>query len=336
MTDKFFTDLNANTGLALADLFAVEQRVATTPETTKMTVDDFLDNTWQGRHRIVPSVASNNLTVAIKDMDGNDASATNVISFRVGNTRYDLAAAASYTKNAGTGWHNAGAVETAGEDIDYFVYAIAETGAAAGLKFGHSRISHARTMSDFVNTTTNEKYIAGSWTNFNASDSVAVIGRFRARLSAAAAYNWAIVSSVVIDRPIYETDWLTYAMQWTGSGSAPAIVDGTIAARYRIRYRELFAQARIAMGASTTYGTGTYGFTLPLSSATFTNGTGIGPAYVFDNSTTTFYLGTAIRIGVAGNGMSTRTHGATAALTPTVPITFAVSDEIALIMTTVL
>src|SRR5512138_3725887 len=74
------------------------------------------------RYIISPSVASNNLTVAIKYIDGNDASASHPIPFRVGNTEYTLSAAVSYTKNAGTNLCNAGSAEMKANDIDFFVY----------------------------------------------------------------------------------------------------------------------------------------------------------------------------------------------------------------------
>jgi hypothetical protein len=165
---------------------------------------------------ITPSVASNNLTVALKTIAGADPSAGDKITFRIGNTKREITAAASYTKNAATNWHNAGSAELAGKPIDFFVYAIQETGASAGTKFGHSRIPYALTMADFVNTTTDEKYIAGNWTNFNATDQVEVIGRFRAQLSAGAGYTWSIASALVINRPIYETDFLEWTPQHTG------------------------------------------------------------------------------------------------------------------------
>jgi hypothetical protein len=173
------------------------------------------------KYIITPSVASNNLTLAMKYIDGSDPSSIKPLKFRVGNTEYSLTAAMSFTKNAGTNWCNLGSAELAALSHDLFVYAIGETGGSAGLKFGYSRISWAQTMGDFVNTSTNEKYIAGNWTNFNSTDPVMVIGRFRAQLSAAAGYNWSIPSAKVVNYPIYESDWLTWAPNHTGFSSAP-------------------------------------------------------------------------------------------------------------------
>jgi hypothetical protein len=115
------------------------------------------------------------------------------------------------------------------------LYAIGETGASAGLKFGYSRISHAKTMGDFVNTATDERYIAGNWTNFNSTDAVTLIGRFRARLSGGAGYTWSIPNQKVINYPIFETDRLVFVPTVT-SGTG-AITSMTKTCSYKV-YRE--------------------------------------------------------------------------------------------------
>lgn len=217
-------------------------------------------SSFRSRYIITPSVSSNNLTVAIKDIAGLNPGAGNRLKFRVGNTEYLLATSASYTKNAGTNWHNMGGAELAAQDVDLFMYAIGETGASAGLKFGHSRIPWAVTMGDFINTMTHEKYIAGNWTNFNASDPVTVIGRFRARLSAGAGYTWTIPTAKVINYPIYETDWLDWSPVHTGFSSAPSTASGG-AIRYQLKSNVLqLNYSPQSAGASNTTG---YTFTSP-------------------------------------------------------------------------
>lgn len=196
-------------------------------------------DTIRTKYIITPSVASNNLTVALKYIDGSDPSSTNKLTFRVGDTEYDLTSAMSFTKNAGTNWCNAGGTELAAKNVQYFMYAIGETGASAGLKFGFSRIPYAKTMGDFVNTTTNEKYIAGNWTNFNSTDAVVNIGRFQAQLSAAGAYNWSIPTANIVNYPIYETDPLTWAPQWSANSSMTFTSVTTDVAEYKIVGREI-------------------------------------------------------------------------------------------------
>jgi hypothetical protein len=205
------------------------------------------------KYIITPSVASNNLTVAIKYIDGADPSTTNLLTFRVGNTEYNLTTSASITKNAGTNWCNSGASLTATKEIDYFVYAIGETGASAGLKFGFSRIPYAITMSDFVNTSTDNKYIAGNWTNFNATDKVEVIGRFNATLSAGAGYTWSIPATpIVIHRPIYMTRQLDYVPAVSAlSGSITSVTVNS--AQYTLHEKQMYLFVDVSI---TNNGTG--------------------------------------------------------------------------------
>lgn len=269
MPDEYITEIvNQATTLQTSDLFVVETGISGTPETK--TVDwthletlilDFMN------YQIVPSVASNNLTLAIKARDGNDFSATNSGKMRIGNTLYGPVGSISFTKNAGTNWCNAGSAETAAKDIDFFVYAIGETGGSAGLKFGFSRLPYGKTMADFSNTSTNEKYIASNITNFNAADAVTNIGRFRAQLSATAAFNWSIPSPLVVNRPIYETDWLQFTSIITYGGGTTSPTSLTInTAHYRIRGKD----AAIAIVATLVRGTGnrtTAIFTVPFTEA---------------------------------------------------------------------
>lgn len=205
-----------------------------------------------GNYVITPSVASNNLTVALKTLAGADPSASDPVVARIGNSLVTIAAALGTTKTAGTNWCNAGSAELATKDTDYFVYLIQETGAAAGTKIGFSRIPWARTMGDFVNTTTSEKYIAGNWTNFNSTDAVEVIGRFNATLSAGAGYTWSIGTAVVISRQIFDTRWLSYAAVVTpGSGAFGAV--GTVTTLYNVSGRVLAVAHDVTI---TTNGTG--------------------------------------------------------------------------------
>lgn len=192
-------------------------------------------DTIRTKYIITPSVASNDLTLALKYIDGNDPTSTNKLTFRVGDTEYDLTAAMSFTKNDGTNWMNCGSTELAAKNVQFFVYAIGETGGSAGLKFGFSRIPYARTMGDFVNTTTDEKYIAGNWTNFNSTDAVTLIGRFQAQLSGSGtSYLWSIPTANVINYPIDRTDILTWQPSYSATGSMTYTSVTTTVAEYQV------------------------------------------------------------------------------------------------------
>jgi len=203
-------------------------------------------------YKISATIASNNLTVAVQHLDGSSPSTNNPLAFKVGDVFKIATSALSVTKNAGTNWMNAGSAELATHAIDFFVYAIKETGAAAGLKIGFSRIPYALTMANFVNSTVSEKYIAGNWTNFNSTDEVAVIGRFRAQLSAAASYNWSIVSPVIVNKPVFETGWLTYT-PLVSSDTGTLTTVGTVSASYQIVGQNISIEQSAAI---TTNGTG--------------------------------------------------------------------------------
>jgi hypothetical protein len=247
------------------------------------------------KYIITPSVASNNLTLAMKYIDGSDPSSTKPLKFRVGNTEYSLTAAMSFTKNAGTNWCNLGSAELAALSHDLFVYAIGETGGSAGLKFGYSRISWAQTMGDFVNTSTNEKYIAGNWTNFNSTDPVTVIGRFRAQLSAAASYNWSIPAANVVNKPIFESDWMDWTVAFTGFSAAPS----NLFSRYKVVHGGVRWTHRA--GTDGTSNATTFTITMPFTPKNNTNNNQQGIANAVDNGAA---LTTPCRVGfnnAAGN-----------------------------------
>jgi|GEM_PF-2378551 len=182
--------------------------------------------------KIVPSVASNNLTVAIKGLDGNDPSATNPVYCRIGDTIRAITSALSVTKNAGTNWFNAGSSELATFGIDYFVYLGYNT--TDGVVIGFSRIPWGKEYSDFSTTSSNEKYCAISTiTNATSGDDYELVGRFAATLSAGAGYTWTVPTFTninLIQRPIYNTRVLTYAPVLTNV----TVGSGTKVGKYQI------------------------------------------------------------------------------------------------------
>lgn len=203
--------------------------------------------------KIVPSVASNNLTVAIKGLNGNDPSASNPVYCRIGDTIRTITSALSVTRNAGTNWFNAGSAELATIEIDYFVYL--GYNAIDGVTIGFSRIPYATLYSDFSTTNTNEKYCAISTiTNANAIDNYVNIGRFASILSGGAGYTWTVptfTSLNLIQRPIFETRILIWTPQHTGFSSNP-----TVSGLYNIQGRKIFiiyAVSGVGTSNATTY-----------------------------------------------------------------------------------
>lgn len=61
--------------------------------------------------------------------------------------------------------------------------------------------------------------------------------------------------------------WASWTPTWTGTGSNPAIGNGTIAAAYAQIGKTVHFRIKITMGSTTTYGSGSYRFSLPVTSA---------------------------------------------------------------------
>lgn len=243
-------------------LAEVQAQLSSTDAATLQAEVDVLENyiSYSNNYSITPSLSGSNLVLSIFNTDGSNPSTTKPLRFRLGNTKYTLTAATAFTKNAGTNWMNLGSAELFGKNTDLFVYAIGETGASAGLKFGYSRIPFASSMADFVNTTTNEKYIAGNWTNFNASDKVTVIGRFTASLSGGAGYTWSLSAADVINYPIYETKW----QYWTPIGTNFTIGNSAFDCRYKLVGSTMYNSFYVALGSTSSVGTDPY-FSLPFT-----------------------------------------------------------------------
>jgi len=126
------------------------------------------------------------------------------------------------------------------------------------------------------------------------------------------------------------TGWTTYthANLWSGLGTAPAIVNGTLAALYRRLGKTVDYRFTLTAGSSTTFGNNIFIFRLPFI-ATAANI--VGSAQFFDSSASTRKSGTCITysgdlnyvfcVGEAGNVSST------------VPWSWASSDQLMLSIT---
>jgi hypothetical protein len=217
IADKFLIEHSDSGGHGVLNL--------TTPTLTNPTITNgtFSFNAPQGyliNGRIITSVSSNNLTVALKTLSGDDPSASNPVYCRIGDAVRSITSALSVTKSAGTNWFNCGAEMHATYEVDYFVYL--GYNATDGVVIGFSRLAHCRLYGDFSASPTDERYCAISTiTNATSTDNYELVGRFNAVLSASPSYNWSIpATSIVINRPIFETRSLTFL---------PSLYGGTVA-----------------------------------------------------------------------------------------------------------
>lgn len=68
----------------------------------------------------------------------------------------------------------------------------------------------------------------------------------------------------------------TYAVSWTGATTNPSIGNGTLTGRYCIQGKKVFVEIRIASGSTTTYGSGTWSFSLPVNASTYYSSSTLG------------------------------------------------------------
>ncbi len=210
--------------------------------------------------KIARTVATNNLTVAIKTLAGTDPTTDNPVYVRIGDTIRAITTALSVTKNAGTNWCNAGTNGLATFEIDYFVYLGYNT--VDGVVIGFSRIPYATTYNDFNTTPADEKYAAISTiTNATTTDEYEVVGRFNATLSASALYNWSVpATSVIVNRPIFTTRRLSYSPVYTNL----TLGNGTSTGQYIINGRKCNVQTRVLFGSTTSIGGTAISLTSPM------------------------------------------------------------------------
>lgn len=221
--------------------------------------------------KIETSVASSDLTVAIKTLAGSDPSASSPVYCRIGNTVRSITSALSVTKNDATNWFGSGAAGLATQEIDYFVYL--GYNATDGVVVGFARIPWARVYGDFSTTSTNDTYCAISTITTAAStDEYEVVGRFNAILSAGAGYTWSLpATSIIINRPIHETRLLQYTPQVTASVTPPTLGSGgnfEQVGLYRIHQKLVDIPSLsivFGSGGGPAAGSGNYFIQLPIS-----------------------------------------------------------------------
>jgi hypothetical protein len=291
MANQKLTQLTEDSAPTGADLtYAV--KTANTSRKRYLPDSNLLPEGFIINGKLSVTVASNNITVALKTLSGGNPSATDPVSVWLAGSYRRCTAALSVTKNAGTNWFGSGAASLATQTVSYFAYLIWNTTPATDIMdIGFARIPYGRVYSDFSTTTTAEKYLAfGNASTPTSTDNVTVIGRFDAALSATASFNWSVptfTNSNLIQHPITETEWLTYAPTPTGFSAVPT----TTVYRYKIDGNTVYVSVR--QGTAGTSDLTTFTIPLPFTAKTVTNMVWSGAAAVTDNSvhlTTPGYL----------------------------------------------
>lgn len=271
--------------------------------------------------KIVPSVNSNNLTVALKTLSGDDPSASNPIYVRISDTVRTISAATSFTLNAGTNWFSAGSAELATQSVDYFAYLIWDS-VNSIVKLTAARFPYGNAVSDFSSTSAAYNY--GPNLSATGSDDVEVIGRYAATLSAGAGYTWSVPTYngyTLVQRPIWESRWLAYAPQPTNL----TIGNGTITGAYKLDLYGEKVMVTVVWGSTTSASSDT-NFSVPFPY----NMTAQVVGGAFFNDSGSLYFGqvwstTATTIqGICGN--TTATYLSVLGVGPTTPFTWGSGD----------
>lgn len=273
-------------------------------------------------YKLLPTVASNNITLTLTHMDGTTPSTSRPLWFRIGDAWRAVTGALSVTVNAAVNTFNAGSAELATKEVDYFPY-VSWRAASSAVVLGFSRIPYASLYSDFSGTATNEKYAAFS-TAPASTDDVANIGRFAATLSAGAGYTWTVptfTTANLINRPIFETRLLIYTPTWSSSGTAVSLGNSSIAGTYRISMRTALTRIEFTAGNTATFGTGVYLWTVPFTPVS----NSYGVARILDSGTAHHTLTSDVLS--AGNVLRGYPNNASS-VGATSPMTWAASDEL--------
>ena len=96
--------------------------------------------------------------------------------------------------------------------------------------------------------------------------------------------------------------WSTYTPTWASTGTQPVIGNGTLAGRYKQQGKVVHYEVLMIAGTTTTFGTGTWTFSLPVTGRTPATFRPMGTLRMVDVSATAVY-----------NGFLTSNDGATVA-----------------------
>lgn len=120
------------------------------------------------------------------------------------------------------------------------------------------------------------------------------------------------------------TAWTSFTPTWSGSVTNPALVDGTVAAAYKQIGKTVHFRIHYTFGPNTTFGSGAYGFTLPVTPAQSQT----AAALCIDSSAAQRFPGAAWI--TAGSGIFRVAEGAggNVGISSTVPFTWATTDEL--------
>lgn len=246
MADSKITALTEATSILSTDLLAAAIDPAGTPVTKKITIATLIQavrallNTPSGgvlNGKFSVTVASNNITVALKGLNGSDPSSTNTVSVVIGGVVRIVSAALSVTVNAGADIMNLSAVETMTKATDFNI--VMGYNATDGVTIGFCRKFGNRKYSQWSTTSTNDNYLAlSNRTTAAADDAYENVGRFEAAMSSSGSgYLWSVptfTNDNLIHTPCNETRWMDFVPAVSCSGSMAHASDNVYLAKYKV------------------------------------------------------------------------------------------------------
>jgi hypothetical protein len=123
----------------------------------------------------------------------------------------------------------------------------------------------------------------------------------------------------------------TYTTTWTGSTTNPVIGNGTLSAAYILQGKMCTATIQMTAGTTTTFGSGTWAFSLPFTAASSGWTTTLGSVLILD-SPNQFYVGVSL-VSPGGTTVSAYTHAATNSVGAAIPMAWGSADYIILTIT---
>lgn len=120
--------------------------------------------------------------------------------------------------------------------------------------------------------------------------------------------------------------YTAYTPTWTSNGTQPALLNGTLTGRYLQIGKMVQGSVTLTMGSTTTFGTGAYILSLPVTPNLGNPNFPLGSLVLVDASAGSVYAYSAVVGGGGIVGMSGANPGVLVAATS--PFTFAVSDTI--------
>lgn len=139
-------------------------------------------------------------------------------------------------------------------------------------------------------------------------------------------YNGTVTDNSGLGTNLIDLPSVAYTPAWTGTGSNPSCGDCTLRGEFSRAGDKITAIIDLIVGSTTTFGSGTWEFSLPTAALMLSGTVQIGTAFLTDAGTTT-----AAAVPVLLNGESKvdlRVVGGLGVVNPTTPWTWATGDSI--------